>query len=149
MNLPIDQTGRIMVLPTLQAQGHPNIFVLGDIAAGAPMLAQVASQQGKVVAKNLERLIEYDRSACGMGKHPDKVCVPPELKEYKLKLKGMLVSLGRFNAAGEAYGLIITGVLGWFLWRTVYLFKFNSWRKRFRIMFEWAINLFTPRDISR
>jgi NADH dehydrogenase len=149
MNLPLDQTGRIVALPTLQAEGNPNVFVLGDIAAGAPMLAQVAVQQGKVVAENLSRLIDYDRSACGMGKRPADVCAVPVLKEYKLKLKGMLVSLGKFNAAGEAFGIVITGVLGWFLWRTIYLFKFNSWRKRFRIMFEWTINLFTARDISR
>lgn len=147
--LPVDQSGRATVLPTLQSTGFPNVFVLGDSAAGSLMLAQVAVDQGKIVAENIARLVTYDRSVCGMGRPSKTVCVSPELREYKMKLKGMLVSFGKFNAAGEVFGIVVTGILGWFLWRTVYLFKFNSWRKRLRIMGEWTINLFSSRDISR
>ena len=37
----------------------------------------------------------------------------------------------------------------WWFWRTTYLFKFASWKKRIRIMFEWTLQLFFPRDITK
>jgi NADH dehydrogenase FAD-containing subunit len=43
----------------------------------------------------------------------------------------------------------IAGWFTWWLWRTVYLFKFASWKKRIRIGFEWLIALFFPRDITK
>jgi NADH dehydrogenase FAD-containing subunit len=60
----------------------------------------------------------------------------------------MLISLGFGEAAGDVLGFHLTGPLMWFLWRTIYLFKFNSWRKRLEIMSEWTLNLFSPSDIS-
>jgi NADH dehydrogenase len=145
----LERDGRIKVTPALQSTLDASIFVLGDAAAGTPMLAQVAVQQGAVVAKNITRLVEADRSAAvrtGKGKDAHSA---PELLDFTFESKGQLVSLGRFKAAGEAYGIVVTGILAWFMWRTVYLFKFHSWRKRFRIMFEWTIELFSPRDITR
>lgn len=143
----LERDGRIKVTPSLQSTIDPSIFVVGDAAAGTPMLAQVAVQQGAVVAKNIARLVEADRAALNRsGKDP---YIQPELVDFKFESKGQLVSLGRFKAAGEAYGIVVTGILAWFMWRTVYLFKFHSWRKRFRIMFEWTIELFSPRDITR
>lgn len=134
----LERDGRIKVTAALQSTVDPSIFVVGDAAAGTPMLAQVAVQQGAVVAKNIARLIESGKSE-----------TVPKLLDFKYESKGQLVSLGRFRAAGEAYGIVVTGILAWFMWRTVYLFKFHSWRKRFRIMFEWTIELFSPRDITR
>jgi NADH dehydrogenase len=145
----IERDGRVKVTPALQSTLDSSIFVLGDAAAGSPMLAQVAVQQGTVVAKNIIRLVEAGRSAAlRIGKGKD-AHASPELLDFKFESKGQLVSLGRFKAAGEAYGIVVTGILAWFMWRTVYLFKFHSWRKRFRIMFEWTIELFSPRDITR
>jgi NADH dehydrogenase len=145
----VERDGRIKVTPSLQSTLDARIFVLGDAAAGTPMLAQVAVQQGTVVAKNIARLVEADHSAAlRTGKGMDAHALP-ELLDFTFESKGQLVSLGRFKAAGEAYGIVVTGILAWFMWRTVYLFKFHSWRKRFRIMFEWTIELFSPRDITR
>ncbi|MEX0910215.1 MAG: NAD(P)/FAD-dependent oxidoreductase [Candidatus Paceibacterota bacterium] len=134
---PNTDTGhkRIEVNDFLQDLNHLNVFALGDVAGQenrAPMLAQVATKQGAVVAKNIEALIN------------DK-----KLTSFKFKSQGTLLSLGTWNAVGEIGGFVISGRFTWWLWRTIYLFKFMSWRKRFRIMAEWTVNLFFPRDITK
>ena len=138
------KSGRLMVNEYCQVQGHIHTFALGDGAIlpvkdggmPVPQLAQAAEQEAEVVAANIAAII---RSA-GASK--------PDLVPFIYRSKGMLISLGNWQAAGDVYGFHLSGPLMWFAWRTIYLFKFNSWRKRFSIMAEWTLNLFTPRDIS-
>ena len=99
-----------------------------------PQLAQSAVQEARTVAENIAALIDSD--------------TPVSLAPFIYHSKGMLISLGSWQAAGDIYGLHLSGPFMWFVWRTIYLFKFNSWRKRLSIMFDWTINLFSPRDIS-
>ncbi len=126
---------RIRVNDFLQDLDYPNIFVLGDVAGQvdpAPMLAQVATKEATIVAKNIKALIHKQT-----------------LTAFKFKPQGMLISLGTWNAVGEIWGITVSGRFTWWLWRTIYLSKFMSWRKRFRIMAEWTVNLFFPRDITK
>jgi len=112
-----------------------NIFVLGDAAGypkSVPMLAQAAESQAKIVARNIVAAIT--------GK---------PLSGYVFNSKGSMVSVGQWFAIGEIFSLKISGKLTWWLWRTVYLFKFASFKKRVRIMFEWSLELFFPRDITK
>lgn len=133
------QGGRLCVDEHLRLQNFMNVFALGDVAAFSgttgsmqmPMLAQTAVQEAKVVAENIMHSIEHTK-----------------LTTFVYYPKGFLVSMGRFNAVGDIYGLTFSGPFMWWLWRTIYLFKFVSWRKRFKIMSEWTVNLFSPRDIS-
>ena len=130
----LNEHKRIEADEFLRVRGRENEFVLGDVAGDrkeSPMLAQVAANHAKIVAKNVCASIR--------GK---------KLTPYTYKKKGILVSLGQWNAAGDIGPFTIKGKLTWLLWRTVYFFKFNSWRKRSRIAFEWTINLFYPRDIT-
>ena len=137
------KSGRLMVNEYLQAEEHTDVFALGDGAIlpmkegeqPVPQLAQVAVQEAKVVAKNISFLMSASRPRA-------------QLTRFVYHQKGMLISLGSWQAAGDIFGWHPSGHLMWFLWRTIYLFKFNSWRKRLSIVVEWTINLFTPRDIS-
>ncbi len=133
-NFPTEEP--IEVNNYLQTVQDKNTFALGDVAMLAtgrlPMLAQVAVAQARVVAANL--------AAIYYGK---------PLTKYRLKLKGSLISLGSWRAAGQIGPFVIHGRFTWWLWRTIYLFKFLSWRKRFKIATEWTINLFLPRDITK
>lgn len=131
LGLALDKSGRAIVDGSLRAEGHPEIFVLGDQAAGAPMLAQAATQQAAVVA---------DSILAGVHGRPPKT--------FTFRPKGLLVSLGRWRAVGEIAGVTVSGPVAWWLWRTVYLFKFPSLWKRLRVAAEWTIGLFFPRDIS-
>lgn len=134
------ERGRILVNETLLAVGHKNIFAIGDAAnahdgstqnSTVPMVAQAATMEATAVAKNILATIR---------KQP--------LTPFRYRSKGILISLGEWHAVGLMGSITVSGPVAWFLWRTVYLFKFHSTRKRLRIAFEWTLNLFTPRDTS-
>lgn len=135
----VKERNRIHVTETLQLSTHENVFVLGDMALvdtednrGYPMLAQVAQQQGKQTAKNIERLLKSEK-----------------LIEFTYQEKGKLASLGQWHAIAEIGSVHLRGGFAWFVWRTVYLINFVSWNKRFKIMMDWTSNLFTARDTTK
>ncbi len=138
------KSGRLMVNQFLQVEGYPEAFALGDgaimpIKEGeppVPQLAQTAVQEAGIVAENISALIGSEKSQTS------------PLVPFIYHSKGMLISLGSWQAAGDIFGIHPSGPFMWFLWRTIYLFKFNSWRKRLSIVVEWTIGLFSPRDIS-
>ncbi len=131
--------GKLVTDAFLRMKGNDRVFVLGDSACaeapggkGYPALAQIASRQGLVVAENIMLSLAHK-----------------PLKTFSYTLKGTLVSLGQWYAVGEMFGLKLSGRLMWWIWRTVYLFNFHSWTKRFKIAFEWTEALFSPRDITK
>lgn len=124
--------GRVAVEKTLQIRGYPTAYALGDIAAGWPMLAQIATKQAPVVAENIIKAIKNKK---------------PEIFEYEVKIQ--MLSLGQKNGIGEFGNLRLNGVFVWFLWRTVYLSKIISSKKKIKIALNWTFNLFAKRDISK
>lgn len=135
------ERGRLLVDSSLRTIGHPHVFALGDVALAVdrtkhggpvPMLAQAATQAATVVANNIIATIQKE-----------------DLVDFRFHTKGLLVSLGEWRAIGTIGPIHISGPFAWFIWRTVYLFKFLSTKKRLRIAFEWTINLFTARDTSK
>ncbi|MCA9373601.1 NAD(P)/FAD-dependent oxidoreductase [Candidatus Peregrinibacteria bacterium] len=137
--IPTDSSGRLKVNQHLQIKGHPHIFALGDVASyehqsgkALPMLAQVAVQQSKTVANNIAASIQQK-----------------PLKSFKYHSKGELVSIGQWGALGHTLGVNWSGPIAWWLWRTVYLFKFISSSKKIKIAIDWTVNLFHHRDITR
>ena len=132
--------GHLIINEYLQLKDNSEIFAIGDIALLKdkktdkyfPALAQVAEKQALYAANNIEKLIR------------NKALMP-----FNYKSSGTLVSLGEWMAVGEVSGFTFSGRIAWWFWRTVYLFKLISLRKKFRVAFDWTINLFYPRDISQ
>ncbi len=124
-----EKSGRIKVDEYLRINNR--VFALGDVSGTTPMLAQVATQQGMSVAGNI------------IANITNKPLLP-----FIFNQKGLLVSLGKWYAAGEISGITMKGPIMWLIWRTIYLFNFHCWRKRIEIVVEWIINLFSPRDIT-
>ena len=139
--------GRLAVDEYFRVNGDKHIFALGDAAGYVdreilaadptktvtlPMLAQVASAESAAVARNLVASIREI-----------------QLSPFRYRSKGAMVSVGQWFALGEIFSLNIAGRLTWWMWRTAYLFKFASWKKRLRIAFEWTLELFYPRDITK
>lgn len=122
--------GRLEINKYLQTN-NPEVFALGDSAGKDPMLAQVAVQQAKVAAKNIYAMVNKE-----------------EMLEFTFSQRGLLISIGQWFAIGNFFGFTFKGKIMWWIWRTIYLFNFLSWRKRFEIMHEWTTNLFYPRDIT-
>lgn len=135
-----DRAGRIVVDGTLRLANHGGIFAIGDVAASTPEgaaaplppFAQVAVAQAAHAADNVIRLLDRDR-----------------LEPFAYRHRGNLVSLGQWMAAAEIGGFAFWGHFTWWLWRTVYLSKFISVRKKFSIALQWTINLVSPRDATR
>ena len=59
----------------------------------------------------------------------------------------MLATLGRYRGVGRVMGVSVTGFLAWFAWRTYYLFALPRWERRFRVAFDWFLDLLFPPDI--
>lgn len=135
------KNGRLLVDQYLRLVNHQDIFALGDVCCldedgkHLPFLAQVAVKEAKLVAENIFRTIK---------KQP--------LKKLKYRHAGDLISLGRWYAIGELnFGklkLALKGKFAWWLWRTVYLSKMLSFRKKLKTAIDWTFDLFLPRDIS-
>lgn len=132
----IDAQGRLVIDETMEVKNHPKVYALGDVASFEdsiiPMHAQAAVQEAKIVAKNIIADI----------KGGNKV-------KFSYNPLGDLVSVGQWQAVGDFFGIQPSGPFTWFIWRTVYLFKFASWSKRIKIMIDWTIDIFYPRDITK
>ena len=138
-DVALDKGGRVVVTPTLEVENCLGVFVLGDMASlmtesgrPLPMLAQVASRQGEHTGKNIKRLIQGQR-----------------LVPFVYTSEGELASLGRWHAVANIKGVKFSGPIAWFIWRTIYLFKFISTSKRIKIVIDWTVNIFYPRDITK
>ena len=140
---PAVVVGRLAVDAHFNLVADDRIFALGDAAAYVepsaapgsrplPLLAQVAQQEASVVAQNV--------LASVAGK---------PLRSFSYHSKGSMVSIGQRFAIGQIYAARVSGIIAWLMWRTIYLSKFASWRKRLRISFEWLIELGFPRDITK
>jgi len=139
--------GRLIVDQYFHVQGQTNIFALGDVAAyvdvhefqkdskntkAVPMLAQSAVSEAKIVSQNIYRTL-----------------AAKPLLNFHYHSMGSMVSVGQWFAIGEIFSMHIAGYFTWWLWRTVYLFKFASWQKRLRIALDWTLDIFFPRDITK
>ena len=131
---PLDRAGRVLVEPDLTVPGHPEIFVIGDLAAfmhqGGKMLpgvAPVAMQQGRYVA----RLIR-DRAA---GR-----ATPAPFHYFN---KGNLATIGRNKAVAEFGKVHIAGFPAWFTWVFVHLMYLVEFDNRLLVFVEWVYNYFT------
>ena len=127
--------GRLVASSDMRLAGQGRVFVLGDVAGltpPVPFLAQAAIAQARVVATNL---------LASISQKP--------LKSFSYRSKGNMVSVGQRFAIAQSGKINISGLFAWWIWRTVYLFKFTSWRKRFRIVVDWTFDFFLPRDITK
>lgn len=137
--LPRAKNGRVIVGGTLQVEGHPNVWALGDCAQvplpsgqSCPPTAQHASRQGAVLAHNLV--------AQARGGRP---------RVFDFAGLGKMGSLGHRSAVAEVFGLKISGFLAWWLWRTVYLMKLPGWGRRLKVAVSWTLDLLLPPDLVR
>jgi NADH dehydrogenase len=129
----LDSAGRVMVEPDLSVAGHPEIYVIGDLAnfvhqTGKPLpgVAPVAMQQGRYVA-NLIRQKLRGRT------------VGP----FRYFNKGNLATVGRNKAVAEFGPLHIAGFLAWFTWVFVHLMYLVEFENRMLVLVEWVYNYIT------
>ena len=135
----LDRQGKVPVQVDLSLPGHPDIFVIGDLARcepkpGEPLpgLAPVAIQQGRHVAKQLRRRLR--------GK---------ETKAFKYKDRGSMAVIGRNRAVGDLRWTHVKGFPAWLLWVGIHIWSLMSPEQRLRVMLEWSWKYITRKSGSR
>ncbi|HWB61509.1 MAG TPA: CBS domain-containing protein, partial [Chthoniobacteraceae bacterium] len=133
--------GRVVTDEHLRAKNQDRVWVAGDCAAiplyrgksgeYCPPTAQFAYRQGIMLGQNI---------ALWLGKQ--------RLKAFKFRGLGELASIGHRSAVAEIMGMKFSGILAWFMWRTIYLMKLPGLERRLRVVIDWTLDLFFPRDIT-
>ena len=139
LGVPLDRAGRVIVDLDLTIPGHPEVFVVGDLAAcsdpdGRPLpgLAPVALQQGRHAARNILR---------AMRGQP--------LAPFRYRDRGTMATIGRAAAVADIRGLRISGFPAWLVWCFIHILWLIGFRNRFAVMFEWGWAYFTRQRSSR
>lgn len=135
----LDRAGRIMVEPDLTVPGHPDIFVIGDLAnfshqTGQPLpgVAPVARQQGQYAAKLLQQRLQGN-------------ALPP----FRYKDQGNLAVIGRNAAVADLGALKFSGFLAWLIWVFIHILSLIEFDNRMMVMFQWAWNYVTRKRGAR
>jgi NADH dehydrogenase len=127
LGVPLDRAGRVLVEPDLTVPGHPEVTVIGDLAAflhdGAPLpgMAPVAIQMGRHVAADLRRRLRGEPA-----------------RRFRYRNKGMMATVGRNAAVAERGRVRLSGFVGWVAWVLVHIVFLIGFRNRLLVLFEWA-----------
>jgi NADH dehydrogenase len=139
LGVPVDRIGRVFVEPDLSLPGHPEAFVVGDLAAfmhgpgGAlPGVAPVAIQQGAWAAGNLLATL------AGRPRQP-----------FRYRDKGIMATLGRGRAVAHIGRLSFTGYPAWLAWLFIHLMLLVDFRSRVFVFFEWLWAYLTTQPRAR
>jgi NADH dehydrogenase len=136
LGVPIDRAGRVLVQPDLSIPGHPEVFVVGDLAAlndkngkMLPGVAPVAIQQGNWVADTIARDLENQPR-----------------RNFRYHDKGSLATIGRAAAVaqfGKSGKFHLSGYFAWLAWLFIHILFLIGFRNRLIVMIQWAWSYLT------
>ena len=133
LGVPLDRAGRVIVQPDLSIPGHPEVFVIGDLASlqdehgkMLPGVAPVAIQQGKWVARTIARDLEHQPR-----------------RNFHYNDKGSLATIGRAAGVAQFPGFSLSGYFAWLAWLFVHIFFLIGFRNRVIVMIQWAWSYLT------
>ncbi len=137
----LDRTGRVMVEPDLSIPGHPEIFVIGDLASlndenGKPLpgVAQVAIQQGRYVANLIQTRLNGGTS---------------QPAPFHYRNLGNMATIGRASAVADLGQIKLSGFLGWAAWLFIHLISLVQFENRLLVLIQWAFSYFTRNRAAR
>ena len=140
-----DKRGALIVAQDLSVAGHAGVWALGDCAAvvdaksgrPCPPTAQFAQREAATLARNIRATLEGRTTK---GFHFDSL--------------GALCVVGHQTACAELTvpfardkALRFSGLLAWFMWRSIYLGKLPGLERKIRVLTDWTVELFFPKDI--
>jgi len=129
LGTPVDRAGRVLVEPDLSVPGHPEVFVIGDLAAlkdehgkMLPGVAPVAIQEGRFVAKLIREELTSQTGPAA----------------FHYWDKGSLATIGRAAAVAEFGRIHISGFIAWLAWLFVHILFLIGFRNRLLVFIQWA-----------
>jgi NADH dehydrogenase len=137
--IEVDRGGRVAVGPDCSVPGHPDVFVIGDLALfredGKPLpgLAPVAMQQGDYVAGVIRRRVA--------GKEPPR--------PFHYVDKGTMATIGRSRAVADIHLFKLSGFLAWLAWLFVHILYLARFENRVLVIFQWFFNYVTRNRAAR
>jgi NADH dehydrogenase len=126
---------RVMVDEHNKVMGTQNIFALGDLCFqtsdkrfpnGHPQLAQVAIQQGQLLAQNLKRLLDNQ-----------------PLKPFVYNDKGSMAIISKYKAVADLPKLFFKGFIAWFIWLFIHIIPLVGFRNKVKLAFSWLWSFIT------
>jgi NADH dehydrogenase len=139
LRVPLDRAGRVLVEPDLSVPGHPEIFVIGDLAAledaggnWLPGVAPVAMQEGRAVARSILN---------DLGGKPRR--------PFHYVDKGSLATIGRSAGVAVIGRLRLSGFIAWLAWLFIHVFFLIGFRNRVVVLIQWAWSYFTYERSAR
>jgi len=146
-SLPVaqDERGAVVADSTFAVRGHTGLWALGDCAAVSdtkhgktcPPTAQFALRQAEVLAKNIHAQLEGRPT-----------------RTFHFDSLGAMCVVGHQTACAEltvpfarSRSVRFSGLLAWLIWRGVYLSKLPGAERKIRVLMDWTVELFFPRDI--
>ncbi len=132
----LDPQGRVLVQSDLSIPGHPEVFVVGDLAhltdvkTGDPVpgVAPAAIQMGKYVATLIRQNVTGDESSRAPFKYRDK---------------GRMATIGRNRAVADVGGQQFGGFFAWLCWGIVHIIPLIGFRNKISVIFSWLWNYFS------
>jgi NADH dehydrogenase len=131
-----DSVGRVKVGPDLTIPGHPEVFVIGDLARreereGQPLpgVAFVAMQEGIYAANVIKQ--EVQRGAVA------------ERAPFRYHDLGQLATIGRSRAIAELGRVRLTGYFAWWFWLLLHIYRLSGFRNRLSVLIQWAWSYMT------
>ncbi len=126
-DVEIDRAGRVKVLPDLTVPGHPDVFVVGDMAAveGVPGMAQGAIQGGNYAAKAIKAEL--------------KGANPSEREPFQYFDKGSMATVSRFSAVAKIGPLEFGGFIAWLAWLVLHLVYLVGFRRKITTLLSWTV----------
>jgi len=134
LGVETDRTGRVRVGPDLSVTGHPEVFVIGDLAAieGVPGVAPAALQQGRHAGRQIAN------DVAGRPRVP-----------FRYRDKGSLATIGRARAVADLGVIRFSGYAAWAAWLTIHIAYLIGFRNRLLVLISWAWNYLTFRRGAR
>jgi len=146
-SLPVEKSkrGAVVVEGTMAVPNHPGIWALGDCAEvydaktgkPCPPTAQFALREAETLAKNIRAQL-----------------VGQPMRNFHFDSLGQLCVVGHQTACAEltvpfagSGSIRFSGLLAWLMWRGIYLAKLPGLERKIRVLMDWTIELFFPRDI--
>jgi NADH dehydrogenase len=138
MTLPVER-GRIVVNPDLSVRDARGLWAIGDCAAIvnardgklAPPTAQFAVREARRAAANILATLAGEPT-----------------RAFDYKARGSMAAIGHMKGVADIFGIPLSGLPAWLLWRAYYLSQMPTLGRKLRIFVEWTWGMFFPTDIT-